>query len=396
MSWPWWAGALAAAPYWAAPFGMVLGGRPRPSLREWEPLPEGRSPLVSVIVPARNEAANITRCVSSILASNYPRFEVIVVDDRSTDATGDIARAIAPNDPRLKVIAGADLPAGWFGKTWACWQGYEAAQGELLLFTDADTWHGPMLLPRAVAMLTDRGVDFVSLLQRQEMRTFWERLIQPLFLAAGGLLIGLLAGGIGRINRNRNPRMAIANGQFILVTRGSYEAVGGHRKIAGCVVEDIKLAIAYLKAGRRHFLAFANEDMSTRMYDSLGAIVEGWSKNVFMALLEGYESLATAYVLALLVLTLPLLALSPVPALVLGIPSHSAALVAFGAAAYAGETLMVALILWYVREPPGYALLHPLGAAMQVWILARAMWRGPRRIEWRGRTYAHGVGERPA
>jgi chlorobactene glucosyltransferase len=396
VSWPWWAGALVAAPYWAAPVGMVLGGRPRPSITEWEPLPEDRSPFVSIIVPARNEAANIARCVASILSSKYPRFEVIVVDDRSTDATGNVARAVAPSDSRLKVIAGAELPAGWFGKTWACWQGYEAAKGELLLFTDADTWHGPMLLPRAVAMMTERRVDLVSLLQRQEMRSFWERMIQPLFLAAGGLLIQLLAGGIGRINRNRNPRMAVANGQFILVTRGSYEAVGGHRKIAGSVVEDLKLAITYLKAGRRHFLAFANEDMSTRMYESLGAIVEGWSKNVFMALLEGYDSVAKAYALALLVLTLPLLALSPVPALALGIRSHSAALVAFGAAAYVGETLMVALILWYVREPLGYALLHPLGAAVQVWILVRAMWRGPRRIEWRGRTYVHGVGESSA
>jgi chlorobactene glucosyltransferase len=396
VSWPWWAGALCAAPYWSAPVAMVLGGRPRPSITEWEPLPEDRSPFVSIIVPARNEAANIARCVASILSTKYPRIEVIVVDDRSTDATGDIARALAAQDPRLRVIAGAELPAGWFGKTWACWQGYQSAIGDLLLFTDADTWHGPMLLPRAVAMMTDRGADFVSLLQRQEMRTFWERMIQPLFLAAGGVLIGLLAGGIGGINRNRNPRTAVANGQFILVTRSSYEAVGGHRKIAGSVVEDLKLAIAYLKAGRSHFLAFANEDMSTRMYDSLGAIVEGWSKNVFMALLEGYDSLAKAYALALLVLALPLLALSPVPALVLGILGHSAALVAFGAAAYAGQTLMVAMILWYVREPPGYALLHPLGAAMQVWILLRAMWRGPRRIEWRGRTYAHGVGERPA
>jgi chlorobactene glucosyltransferase len=316
-----------------------------------------------------------------------------VVDDRSSDGTGDLARRVAERDPRVRVIAGAELPEGWFGKTWACWQGYEAAKGELLLFTDADTRHGPLLLPRSVAMLIDRGVDLVSLLQHQEMRTFWERLVQPLFFGAGALII-MLGGGIERMNKNRNPRWAIANGQFILVTRGSYEAVGGHRKIAGTIVEDLRMAIEYLKAGRRHFFAFAEQDMSTRMYDSLGAIVEGWSKNVFMALVEVRESLWQAYVGAVLLLALPLALLLPVPAFVFGLLTGSAALVAFGALAYAGEALTIGLILRGVREPPLYGLLHPLGAAVEAWIVLRAIWRGPRRMVWKGRTYTHGIGKR--
>src|SRR5258708_26371224 len=122
---------------------MVLGGKPRPSLTEWEPLPKDASPLVSVIVPARNEAANIARCAASILSSNYPNFEVIVVDDRSTDRTGDLARAAQPGDPRRQVIPGAERSQGWFARTWACWQGDGAAQGSLLLCTGADTCHGP-------------------------------------------------------------------------------------------------------------------------------------------------------------------------------------------------------------------------------------------------------------
>src|SRR5258708_26505396 len=107
---------------------MGLGGKPKPSITQWEPLPKDRSPFVSVVVPARNEAANIARCLGSILSSSYPNFEVIVVDDRSTDATGDISRAAHPGDPRLSVIAGAALPKRWLGKTWACWQGYGAAR----------------------------------------------------------------------------------------------------------------------------------------------------------------------------------------------------------------------------------------------------------------------------
>jgi chlorobactene glucosyltransferase len=394
VSWPWWGGALCAAPYWAGAIGTARIGRLRPRLAEWEPLPEDRSPLVSIIVPARNEAANIARCLASILSSSYPNFEVIVVDDRSSDATGDRARAAAPGDTRLTVIAGAELPQGWFGKTWACWQGYEAAKGELLLFTDADTWHGPMLLPRAVAMLADRRADLVSLLQRQEAHTFWERLVQPLFFGAGGLIFAL-NGGMVRMNESRDPRKAAANGQFILVTRGSYEAVGGHRRIAGTVVEDLRLAFEYRKAGLRGLLAFTDDDMSTRMYDSFGAIVEGWSKNIFMAGVELLESVPRAYVFSALLLSLPLAALLPLPALVLGLARGNAALIAFGLLGYAGLALTIGLILRAWRTPPLYALCHPLGVAVQAWIVLRAMWRGPGRIEWRGRTYVHGVGERP-
>lgn len=393
MSWPWWAGALCAAPYWAGSIGTARLGRLRPRLADWEPLPPERSPFVSVILPARDEASNIEACLATLLASRYPRFEVIVVDDRSADGTGDLARRIAAGDPRLRVVAGAELPAGWFGKTWACWQGSRVAIGDLFLFTDADTRHGPQLLPRAVAMLADRGVDLVSLLQRQEAHTFWERLVQPLFFGAGGLVFALNA-GTESINRSRNPRQAVANGQFILTTRSSYEAVGGHRKIAGTIVEDLCLAIEYRKAGRRGMIAFANEDMSTRMYGSLGAIVEGWSKNIFMALVEMRESLWQAYVGAALLLMLPLLLLLPVPVLALGLVRGAVFPIVFGALAWAGLAATVGFILRAWRIPPWYAVLYPLGAAVQIWILLRAVWRGPRRMVWKGRTYAHGIGKR--
>src|SRR6185437_14783611 len=119
------------------------------------------APLVSVIIPARNEARNIERCVRSVLASTYPSLEVIVVDDHSTDATGSIARAMAAHDSRLVVIDAPDLPAGWFGKQWACATGARAARGQLLVFTDADTRHAPDLLSRAVNALRDRDASLL-------------------------------------------------------------------------------------------------------------------------------------------------------------------------------------------------------------------------------------------
>ena len=146
--------------------------------------PPGRSgaakPLVSVIVPARNEAANIETCLRSLAASTYPAFEVIVVDDRSEDGTAQIVRSLgAGNALRLRLVEGAELPAGWLGKPWACRQGAAAAEGGLLLFTDADTRHGPDLLARAVAGLHEEEADLMTLVGKQLMESFWERLVQP-------------------------------------------------------------------------------------------------------------------------------------------------------------------------------------------------------------------------
>src|SRR5256884_157399 len=158
--------------------------------------------LASVIVPARNEAMNIERCVRSILATEYRPVEVIVVDDRSSDATAEIVERIMRSGEaasRLRLVRGEELPQGWFGKSWAIAQGYRVARGDLLLFTDADTWHHPELLPRTVSVLTAERADLVSVVARQEMVTFWERLVQPHVLVA-------LASRVGELRRDEQDR----------------------------------------------------------------------------------------------------------------------------------------------------------------------------------------------
>src|SRR5690606_41890327 len=129
------------------------------------------------------------------------------------------------SDGRVRLIEGEPLPAGWLGKPWACWQGYRHAKGDLLLFTDADTRHEDMLLGRAVGALEQRGADMVSVMPRQMMIGFWERLILPHIFG----LISLRYMHLERVNRTRQPRDAIANGQFILIRRQAYDAVGGDR-----------------------------------------------------------------------------------------------------------------------------------------------------------------------
>ncbi|MDX1566209.1 MAG: glycosyltransferase family A protein, partial [Longimicrobiales bacterium] len=183
-------------------------------------------PFVSVIVPARNEAANIETCLLHLTASRYPDFEILVVDDRSDDETGALARAVDPGAARrLEVLDGEPLPAGGLGKPWACWQGYEEASGELLLFTDADTRHAPDLLERSVRGMDEDDAAAVTLMARQLMESFWEKVIQPQLFA----MLVMRFSRPDRVLETGRCRDAVANGQFILVKRDAYESIDGHR-----------------------------------------------------------------------------------------------------------------------------------------------------------------------
>jgi chlorobactene glucosyltransferase len=342
-----------------------------------------QGPFVSVIIPARNEAANIEACVRSVLATTYEQVEVIVVDDRSTDGTGAIIERLATSPEfghRLRLVRGAELPAGWFGKPWALVQGCRVAQGSLLLFADADTRHDRELIPRSVAALEIEGVDLVSVLPRQEMVTFWERLVQPhIFLALASRV-----GGLDRVNRTRLEWDGIANGQFILTTRTAYETVGTHEAVKDRVAEDLALAQAYVRHGLNIFLVHGAEYMTTRMYRSLAEVVEGWSKNLALGV----------------PLTMP-----PIPWLRRSVPYLMWVPVlawvappvwwAWHGGDWALATMAVSLAIWAVvywaeKAPVRYALLYPLGAATVAYIMLRSTWRGGRKIVWRGREYGTG------
>jgi chlorobactene glucosyltransferase len=345
----------------------------RPNLRDYQPLKTG--PLVSIIIPARNEARNIERCLRSVLATQYTPIEVIVVDDRSTDGTGDIVEPAAGG--RLRLVRGAELPLDWFGKQWALIQGYRVAKGELLLFTDADTKHEPELLPRAVQALQTERVDLFTVLPRQEMRTFWERLIQPHVFFA----LGARVGNLERINRTRVEWNAIANGQFILTPRAAYEAVGTHEAVKHTVAEDVLLAQAYVRAGKDIFLAHATDFMTTRMYGSLREIIAGWTKNLALGAPHMAPPIGVVRAVLPFVMWVPALFWIAPPIAWLGADWE-----------FARIATLVSLLTWAViylgeRAPVQYALLYPLGATMVAFIMLRSALRGSRRVEWRGRVY---------
>lgn len=369
---------LPALP-WLAPFASLFRlARSRPNLAD---APPATGPLVSVVIPARNESATIETVVRSVLASTYRPLELLVVDDRSTDDTAALVERLAAVDSRVRLLRGEPLPQGWYGKPWACLQGYRGARGELLLFTDADTRHHPELLARSVGALQSERADLLTVAPRQLCLSFWERVVMPQIW-----LLLALRYHPERVNRARHERDVIANGQYILVPRASYEAVGTHEVVRGEVAEDLALAQAFHRAGRRLYFAFAERLMETRMYRSLPEIVEGWSKNMYLGGRRSFpgQPLLQALVPLMLVASFAFWLVPPAVLAFTGAVGH---LGAPAALATVSSAVFWMLVSYGMQIPIWYGLLYPLGALTALYIGARSAWRGGRRVEWRGRAY---------
>lgn len=331
-------------------------------------IPSAR-PLVSIIIPARDEAHVIGQTVRALLASTYDNFELIVIDDRSTDGTGDVVRAI--DDPRLLVIAGEEPPAGWLGKPWALHKGSLVARGELLLFVDADILYAPGALAAAVAWMEETGRDMITLLPDIRMRGFWDHVAMPnLAMFLFTLSPSWLA------NRTNLPMLAIGGGTGNLVRRDAYAAAGGHEALKAAVVDDVALGRLIRRSGRTTAGVRAEQFVSVHMYDGLRGIVEGFTKN-------GFAIFNRNYALAVVVLAISAAGnLLPYALAVTGEPFSIA------------SVALITVIRVILFTALGYSLLaaiflHPLMIAVWLWILLRSMWITGirRRLPWRGRVY---------
>ncbi|HEX5819129.1 MAG TPA: glycosyltransferase family 2 protein [Gemmatimonadales bacterium] len=373
--------AILAALPWAAPFfGMPRLASTSPNLTDVAP--EDGVP-VSVIIPARNESAQIETVVRSVLASTYRPLEVLVVDDRSTDDTAARVEAMACEDGRLRLVRGEPLPSGWYGKPWACRQGARAATGEILVFTDADTTHDPALLGHAVAMLHRERADLLTLSPKQVVVSFWERLVMPQIW----IILGLRYHP-SRVNDRTDPRDVIANGQFLMFPRASYDAMGTHDLVKGEVVEDLALAQHIVRQGRRLRFVFAQTLMETRMYQNLGQLVEGWSKNLYLGSRLTFPGRPLLQAVAPFTIMAALLFWLLPPLGVLAAATGAApALLGWASLATSFAFCFWALISFGMGAPMWYGLLYPLGAGATLYILLRSMLRGARKVEWRGRVY---------
>lgn len=363
---------------WALPFvGLIPLRRRKPNVADAEP---ATGIPLSIVIPARNESVSIENVLTSILATTYAPLEVIVVDDRSTDDTAILVERLATHDARLRLLRGEELPDGWMGKPWACHQGAAVATGRYLLFTDADTTHAPTLPEHAVGSMEASGADLLTLTTRQECLSFWERIVMPQILVLLGIRYPPAL-----INRATRPDQLVANGQYIMLRREAYDAVGGHGAVQHEIVEDLALAQTFLRRGFRVRMMFGEELISTRMYRSLGEMIEGWSKNLYLGARQSMGEFPIRRALAPLLLALAFLFwLSPWVVLATGYWT-AAAWTAIGV-----SLLFWALVPMAMRIPPWYALGYPLGAATALLITLRSIWRGGRRLEWRGRHYRVG------
>jgi glycosyltransferase involved in cell wall biosynthesis len=228
------------------------------------------APQVSVIIPARNEEANLKTCLESLMKQNDVPFEIIVVNDHSSDRTKEIAQSF----PGVQVIDADPLPTGWTGKNNAVATGARAARTNWFLFTDADTIHLPGSLPRALREARENGADLLSYSPEQIAVTFWEKAVLPVVFAE-------LARQYppSKVSDPKSPEAA-ANGQYILVKRDAYEAVGGHAAVASAILEDVALARAIKASGRKIRFRYAADAVRTRMYRNFRQLREGWTKNL--------------------------------------------------------------------------------------------------------------------
>ncbi len=231
---------------------------------------ETRPVRVSVIIPARNEEACLGDCLRTIVAQQGAEFEVIVVDDQSTDKT----RAVAESFPGVRVISTKELPAGWSGKCAAVWAGAQAARGEWLLFTDADTVHLPGSLQLSLSDAQQRGLSLLSYSPEQEVHGLVQWAVMPAIFAE-------LASSYPPADVcDPKSSVAAANGQYLLISREAYEAVGGHRAVASSLLEDLELAKLVKASGRAIRLKYGKGLVRTRMYRDTRSLVEGWTKNL--------------------------------------------------------------------------------------------------------------------
>lgn len=352
--------------------------------------PPPHPPLLSVCIPARNEERNIRACVEAVLKQDYPNFEVIVVDDRSTDATPHILTDLAARDSRLRPINGSELPSGWAGKPHALHQASALARGEWLCFIDADTFLEPHALSSCYVKAIETQAEMFTIMTFQILGSFWERTVMPLVMTA------LSVGFSPRKVNDPKTKDAIANGQFILIKRSVYDAIGGHASVKNSIVEDKAISEKVKWNGYRLIVADGMKMAKTRMYTSLPEMWEGWTKNIYLGLRDqpgllwlGAFGAFLAFMASLFLPLWPLLG---------GIWYLNGG--GWMALAVIGEALAMWAYLVFTRSKVAeamnisrwYALTTPLGAMVFGAMMLTSAWRVVSRkgVRWKGRVYKTG------
>ena len=383
---------------WAIYGQALTAGRRKMYLMKKPPHPiRGEPPRVTILVPAKDEGERIRGCIESALEQDYPNFNVIAIDDRSTDNTGAVMDQIAAGNPRLEVLHVTQDPApGWTGKNNALYQGAKRADGDWLLFVDSDVVLAPDALSVGMSVVLRKEFDLLSLLPRLESHSMWESMLIPL---AGGAASTMYM--IALSNKGDMPKQAFANGQFMLMSRAGYDAIGGHETVRDRYCEDVAIARLMKSQGLRPRVSWGNDFASVRMYSSLGAIIRGWSR-IYYAARVG----SPWRVLAALLFTL-ICCFSVYAALAWGVyrtihplPIWHGLLGPLWLFAAGSHLALMTIHLGRVYRWSGNsrwnALLFPVAGSLLVWIFLRALKMCvTKKVEWRGTAYSHTMQEIP-
>jgi chlorobactene glucosyltransferase len=258
------------------------------------------TPLISVLVPARDEENNIRTCVESLQKQDYPNYEILVLDDNSTDNTAAIVKELAAKDSRVRLYFGEPLPEDWAGKPFACYQLAQKAKGDWLLFVDADTIHEPHMLRSTLALAMEEKASLLSGFPRQLAASFSQKVIIPVFYF---ILLGWIP--LWLLHRSKKPKPSMAIGQFFFFAKDEYWRIGGHEVVKSKIVEDVLMGIAMAQHGGRHVAVDLSPIVSTNMYDDMGGTWRGLARSIYSLVTMTPLGLIAAVLLAYYVYIAP-------------------------------------------------------------------------------------------
>jgi Glycosyl transferase family 2 len=335
---------------------VAYGAVRLPWLRHYAPAGDADCPKISLIFAARDEQEKLPGALATLVSIDYPRLEIIAVNDRSSDATPRILDDFAAQHPQLKVVHVRELPKGWLGKPHALQRGYEASSGELLVFTDADVKFARDALRHVVTLVRERRLDHLTLLVDVECSGFWDTVLISFF--GMGFQLATDPHNVS----NPNSRSYVGVGAFQMLRRGAYEACGTHRRLAMEVVDDMKLGKLVKMAGLRSGVGVAQHYVSVAWHLGLGNLVRGTEKN-FFAGAQFRVSQATAQILGLLAMNV-----LPFAGLLFGhgwIRAFAAISVLIATCFHLGVDIVM-------RVSPLFCLTLPLGATIFAYMLLRS------------------------
>jgi chlorobactene glucosyltransferase len=358
---------------------LVLNLRSLKSPRTDSKVPDSK-PLISVLVPARNEESNIRTCLESLQKQDYPNFEIVVLDDNSEDHTAEIVREMAAEDSRVRLVSGEPLPEGWAGKPHACQQLAGHARGSWFLFVDADTNHASYMLRGVIALAHEMKTSLLSGFPRQLASSLPQKMVVPLIYF---VILGWAP--LWWIHRSKTPLASVAIGQFLLFSRQEYWRIGGHEVVKNRILEDIWMGIEVAKRGGRHLAVDLSSVVSCEMYPTPGAMLHGLVRCIYSVM-----------------------AMSPLILLVCMVIAGFAYIGPFywlwdgfivNAAPFVWQTLIVTqlAILFFMRllvdtrfkEPTISTWLHPFGITYLVVLVVYSIWRWVigAGVSWKERAY---------